>query len=37
MKMHGFQNMGLEKQPFKNHNAKHQLQLYWYSTNNAIT
>ena len=29
-------NMCLEKQPFKNHNAKNQLQLYWYNTNNAI-
>ena len=30
-------NMRLEKQPFKNHYAKNQLQLYWYNTNNAIT
>ena len=30
-------NMHLEKQPFKNHYAKNQLQLYWYNTNNAIT
>ena len=29
--------MCLQKQPFKNHNAKNQLQLYWYNTNNAIT
>ena len=30
-------NMSLEKQPFKNHYVKNQLQLYWYNTNNAIT
>ena len=30
-------NMCLEKQPFKNHNAKNQLQLYLYNTNNATT
>ena len=29
-------DMRLEKQPFKNHNTKNQLQLYWYNTNNAI-
>ena len=30
-------NMHLEKQPFKNHHVKNQLQLYWYNTNNTIT